>query len=289
MNDASPRALPQPAAAMAPRRVGASLGFVVAGGRTILGPQHTPHPFHVTRPFHLAGDPPGMATLYLQSSSGGLYGDDDLALDLDAGAESRVHLTTQAASVVHPARGGRTRQAVRIVAERSALVEYLPDPVILFGEANLSASVSARLAEGAILMLGDAALTHDPDGAGAPFAEFRNTILVEDASGAPLLIERMKVTGADWLARSCGLPAHGLFLVAGAIDCAAMQGALAAALAPDAASPKVYAACAGFPETGVVIARFLCADGATLTRVRDLCWSAARQAATGRAPPPRRK
>ena len=60
--------------------VDASLTFRQRGGRTFLGGQLTPHPFHITRPFYRPDDPAGMATLYLQSSSGGLYGDDQLDL-----------------------------------------------------------------------------------------------------------------------------------------------------------------------------------------------------------------
>ena len=100
------------------RRVSAELGFSRAGPLTYLGAQRTPHPFHITRPFHLSGDPEGMATLYLQSSSGGLYGDDALSLDVTAAAGTAVHLTTTASTVVHAARGGRTRQHAQECAEK---------------------------------------------------------------------------------------------------------------------------------------------------------------------------
>jgi urease accessory protein len=280
---------PDPDVAMHHRKVAASLGFVVAGARTILGPQHTPHPFHITRPFHLTGDPQGMATLYLQSSSGGLYGNDDLTLNVRAEAYSQVHLTTQAATVVHHARGGRTRQRIQIVAECGTLLEYLPDPVILFSGADLVAQVDATLADGAILMLGDAAITHDPEGSGQSFTAFQNTIRINNGRGVPILIERMKASGEDWRARTGGLPAYGVFFVAGAIDAEAVHEAIAGVLEPHSASSAVYAACAAFPERGVVIARFLCTDSVALSRIRDLAWSAARRAVTGLSPALRRK
>ena len=289
MKDVAPSPWPDQEAVMSPRKVTASLGFVVAGGRTILGPQYTPHPFHITRPFHLEGDPAGMATLYLQSSSGGLYGDDDLTLNVAADAGSAVHLTTQAASVVNPARGGQTRQTVRIDLGAGALVEYLPDPVILFDGADLSARVEIRLGTGAVLILGDSALTHDPTGRGNPFISFRNTIKIADTSGVPLMTERMLVSGADWMIRTCGLPAHGVLVVAGAVDCGSVVSAVNAAFDEAKDSDRIYAACAAFPERGLVIARFLCADGMTLNQTRDRVWSAIRLAMIGRAPPIRRK
>jgi urease accessory protein len=276
------------------RKVGASLEFLVAAGRTILGPQHTPHPFHITRPFHLADDPSGMATLYLQSSSGGLYGDDDLSIDVTARAGSNVHLTTQAAAVVHSARGGRTRQSVRIDVGEDAHFEYVPESMILFEGADLDASVDVILADGAVLMLCDATLIHDPDGGDQTFAAFRNTISISNANSDPLLIERMLVSGADWLIRTCGLPAHGLFIVAGAIDCAKVEAAISDVLSEINTSPsKTYAACAVFPTLGsgqaIVIVRYLCVDGVALSQIRDRVWAAARQASTGQVPMVRRK
>jgi len=289
MKDAAPFAWPDRDGAMSPRKVTASLGFVVAGGRTSLGPQYTPHPFHITRPFNLKGDPAGMATLYLQSSSGGLYGDDDLTLNVAADAGTAVHLTTQAASVVHPARGGQTRQTVRIGLGVGAMFEYLPDPVILFDGAVLSARVEITLGVGAVVMLGDSALTHDPTGCGTPFASFRNTIKISDACGNPLMTERMLVSGKDWMSRTRGLPAHGVFVVAGAVDCDSVIAAVTAAFDEAKDPDRFYAACAAFPERGLVIARFLCADGFTLNQTRDSAWSAVRLAMTGHAPPIRRK
>ncbi len=75
------------------RQVAAKLTFRRHGSRSFLAHQHTPHPFHLTRPFYLPGDPQGMATLYLQSSSGGLYGDDDLSLHIALEEGAGAHVT----------------------------------------------------------------------------------------------------------------------------------------------------------------------------------------------------
>ncbi len=73
----------------------------LAGGRTMLRRQHVGYPFHITRAFHLDRMRPDLATLYLQSTSGGLYAADRLELDLTVGAGAALHLTTQASTVVH--------------------------------------------------------------------------------------------------------------------------------------------------------------------------------------------
>lgn len=270
------------------RRVTAELGFRHAGSLTYLGAQRTPHPFHITRPFHLSGDPEGMATLYLQSSSGGLYGDDSLSLDVTAATGTAVHLTTTASTVVHAARGGRTRQDVSLDLGDDVLMEYLPEPMILFSGADLATTLTARLATGARLILADTALPHDPDGMGKTFARFSNEIEILGTDGQPLMVDRMQVSGADWARRTKGFPAHGILVVAGAIDTDAVASAVGAALASGPES-GVYAAASAFPERQLVVARFLCADGAGLSLTLKSAWAAARGALTGRAPPPRKK
>lgn len=276
------------AARIAGRQVAAALRFRAAGGRTRLAFNHAPHPFHVTRPYHDPGDPDGMATLYLQSSSGGLYGDDDLSLDLAVEAAARVHLTTQSSTVVHHARGGGARQRMRIDVGPGAMAEVCPDPAILFAGARLDVAVSARLAEGAALVLTDAALAHDPDGGGAPFDRLGAEIVVRGPDGRLLAVERMDVDGAEWAARTGGRPCHGMALAAGAIDAEAVAQAMRAALdgAPDAA---IWAGVSAFPARGVAVARFLARDGAALAQGLAAAWGAARLAMTGRPAPPRRK
>src|SRR5260370_8169750 len=76
----------------------------LAGGRTVLRRQHVGYPFHITRAFQLDRMRPDLATLYLQSASGGLYAADRLKLDLTIGHGAALNLTTQASTVVHDGR-----------------------------------------------------------------------------------------------------------------------------------------------------------------------------------------
>jgi urease accessory protein len=277
-------------AAPAPRRVAARLAFRALAGRTHLARQHTPHPFHITRPFRLAGDPAGMATLYLQSSSGGLYGDDDLSLDIAAGEGAAAHVTTQASTIVHPARGGETRQSVRLSAGPGALLEVCPDPMILFAGARLSAQTVARLAPGARLVLTDAALMHDPDGAGGAFERLESLIRIEDAAGEAVLVDHQVATGAEWIARTGARPCHGTVIAAGLdrAEAGACEAALAGAFAGEDIA-RLHAGVSAFPDRGLVLARMLAADGAALSGGLARGWVAVRTALTGTPPPPRRK
>ena len=72
--------------------------------KTFVSHQYMPHPFHMTVPFTVPGDPEDFLTLYLQSSSGGLYDNDEHELNVDLSKKSNFHLTTQASTIVHEAK-----------------------------------------------------------------------------------------------------------------------------------------------------------------------------------------
>jgi urease accessory protein len=75
--------------------------FARGGGRTFLMRQFTPYPFHVARPHRLDAARPDLATLYLQSVSGGLDRGDRLGLAVETRPSAAAHMTSQAATVVH--------------------------------------------------------------------------------------------------------------------------------------------------------------------------------------------
>lgn len=265
------------------RPVRARLGFGASAGRSFLGRQLTPHPFHITRPFHDPSDPGGMATLYLQSSSGGIYSGDDLGLDVSLVDGARVHLTTQASTIVHDARGDAgARQEVRLHVGPGGWLEYCPDPAILMAGAALESRVSAQLEDGTVLLLSDAQLCHDPDGAGRPFARLDSEIAIEGPHGRRLL-DRFEIEGRDWAARTGGYACAGMTLVSGGM---AAGPPMAAALET---IEGVYAGLSSFPDRDIVLVRFLAADGVALTRALQLSWAAARKALTGRTAIARRK
>ncbi len=293
-------ASPQAAHPRGRRRIAAELAFRRRGGRSFLARQHTPHPFHLTRPFYLPGDPAGMATLYLQSSSGGLYGDDDLSLNVALEEGTAAHVTTQASTIVHAARGGTTRQSVTLDCARDSLLEYLPDPLILFSSARIASRLTARLGRGATLVFTDAFLGHDPGTGGSgtradSFEAFDNDIVVHrHGEPLPLLIERQRLTAADWPPVSL-LPdavniCHGSLCVVADGPCEPVAEAVKRQLVESGPSPAAcYAGVNALPERGLVWARFLCGDGGALSRALAAAWRGARLALTGAPPPLRNK
>ncbi|KAB2538676.1 urease accessory protein UreD [Salipiger aestuarii] len=265
------------------RPVRARLTFRDVAGRTHLMGQLTPHPFHITRPFRHPGDPQGMATLYLQSSSGGLYGDDDLGLSISLEPGAAAHVTTQASSVVHDARGRPGAvQDVQLDVRDGALLEYLPDPAILMSGSRLDNRVSARLEQGARLLMADAQLIHDPDGDGRAFDYLRNSVSIA-GPGGPLMLDRFALSGGAWLTRTGGARCAGMIVAAGLPETGAP---MATAIA---AEPGVYAGLSEFPDRDISILRFIATDGVALGRALVTAWRAARQSLTGAAPHARRK
>jgi urease accessory protein len=145
------------------RRARADLEFKVdPRGKTFLGRQRAEHPFHLTRPFALEGDPDGMITLYLQSSSGGLYRGDNLTMNVELNPCAQVHLTTQASTIVHHTRGLEAKQSLVLSLAAGSYCEYIPDPTILFSGAAFHSRIRANLSPGARLLLADSFSWHDP-------------------------------------------------------------------------------------------------------------------------------
>lgn len=180
------------------RDVQAQLGFVRGGGRTVLARQHVPYPFHITRPFWLDPHLPECATLYLQSSSGGLYTGDRLSLDIEVGVGAQAHVTSQAATVVHRTPGNEARLSSAIRIRDGAFLILTNDPFILFPEADLRASTQVTLASGGRVILADGFATHDPEQHGRPFGRLHTELCVRDPGGQILVWDRGEISGAQF-------------------------------------------------------------------------------------------
>src|SRR5690606_19591985 len=133
------------------------------------------YPYTFLKPFWFGDRPPGVATVMLQSASGGLFGGEDLAQVVTLAAGAAVHMTTLAATVVHAARmHPPTTQQVRVALGAHAYFEYLPEPLILFPGAHIAQRLAITLDASARCILGDGVVRHDPSPADLPFAAYRS-------------------------------------------------------------------------------------------------------------------
>ncbi len=232
-----------------------------------------------------------MATLYTQSSAGGLFDGDRLALSITAEAGVEARLTTQASTIVHRTRRDAARHAVRLVAESGSLLEYLPDPTILFPESRLHSRIVLSVDETAQVILGDSYLAHDPDGRTCPFGWLDNEVTIVGDDGQLLVSDRFRVAGENWNRREIGVLGRysaqaTLMVLTPGQDIADLGPALRAALE---AQRGIYGGVSELPNECGIWVRLIAGDGASLRSAMLAAWAAARSALTGSVPSPRRK
>lgn len=226
--------------------------------------QRVPYPFHITRPFRLHPTRPDLATLYMQSASGGVYAADDLAVTLTVEANAAVHLTTQAATIVHDCRGQLARVTTIARVTWGGFLALLPDPLVLFPGAEIVTMTDVTLHPQGRAILCDAFAQHDPRGEGRPFRRCHSTMIVRDADGRELLNDRGGIDG-DALAGAAVLGpwrAWGMLLVLGPSGLLPAPSALEAA----AEAAGCLAGAAAAPAGIGLAVRLLGPDGGTLGR-----------------------
>lgn len=260
----------------------------LAGGRTVLRRQHVGYPFHITRAFQLDRMRPDLATLYLQSASGGLYAADRLALDLVVGAGAALHLTTQASTVVHDGRlqGSTMRQSLTV--KDNAFCAMISDPYVLFPGADLHIATTATVSAGSTLILADGFAAHDPHRRGGIFTRFSTDTRIMGIDGRLLVSDRGSVSG-DELAANCG--ATGGMAAAGSVLIIAPPDQLADAAQIEAAADACgcLAGVTAAPNGAGLAMRLLAPDGGTLIRGIEAAFHVAGRAALGIDLAPRRK
>jgi urease accessory protein len=272
----------------AARTVTGHLQFHVGGGRTRLGRQRVPYPFHVTRAFYLDPERPDIATLYLQSASGGLYRGDRVTLEIAAADGAAAHVTTQSATIVHDTRGQGAMLATHIAVGAGAFLAYTPDPLVLFPGAAIESATDITLDEGASVLLCDGFAWHDPDGTGRAFGGCAFATTVRDRRGRTIICDRGAIGGTHCLGPSSPLGpyrAAGTMLVLGRGSNRLDPKAFEARLDELGCLAGVNAAPGGVGQG----ARILAPDGGTLACGLAAAFALGFMALTGVQPSSRRK
>jgi urease accessory protein len=262
-----------------------------ADGRSFLRRQYASYPFHVCRPQFQDRSLPGLATLYLQSCSGGLYEDDRLDVGIAVGQGAEAHVSTQAATVVHSMPKGYAEQIVRLHLEAVAYLEYLPDPQILFPGSRCRSVLRAAVGGDGVALVSDSFLQHDPEGGEGTFSAYSSEIVVETADGEVLAIDQLNVDGGSFRGKRPGVSgafaAQGTLIVAGrSLPVAGIADELRM-ISLDYAEAAIGTS--QLPKSAGMLVRVLAADGAALKRAMHLAWSAVRFALKGSRPAERRK
>jgi urease accessory protein len=260
------------------RAAEAYLAAEFAGGRTMLRRQHVGYPLHVTKGFYLDPVRPDLLTLYIQSASGGLYAADRLKLDVEVGPRAALHLTTQAATVVHDGRDTASTQQLRVSVGEGAFCAMTSDPYVLFPGANLVLDTVVVVADDAVLLLADGMAVHDPRGAGRSFAHYAGRQRVLRPDGRLLLQDAGRIAGH-------ALPNGPLGTMAAAAN--------ALIIAPPGKLPPVeslmqaadqcgcIAGASEAPNQAGLVLRMLAPDGGVLARGIEAAFHVAGRAALG--------
>ena len=116
--------------------------------RTILTDCEQLPPLRVIRAF---SSDDGQSLVHLHNLSGGILGGDRLELDISAGIETDVQITSTGATRLYKGRQGAANAAQKnlIRINENALLEFVPDPLIPFAGSKYLQETEIELADGA--------------------------------------------------------------------------------------------------------------------------------------------
>lgn len=265
-------------------------------GVTRIRRRRSRYPYVVLHPFWFEDQPEGIASLILQSGSGGLYGGEHLGQRFVLDANAAAHITTQAASVVHASQDlGATVQHLEMRVGPAAHLEYIADPLILFPGANLRQDLEAWLMPGAVLIFADGIVRHDPGPEDRSFAQYASRVTIRGSDSELLVRDSAAVDGSGFdgvlMRDRAGWSATGLVLAAApgqsthhSAWCSLVNDHLDT-LAP-VTKGEAYASCGLLPNDAGVACRIVARDGQALRDTLEVTWRALHQAIAG-APAPR--
>jgi urease accessory protein len=131
----------------------AVIGLV--NGRSELVTRYHTSPLKIAKTFRLDRQDWRQLAVVQMDGSPGLLEGDRYYLDWHLQEETRLYATNQAYTRVHPCDTGDSRLHQRFRLESGAVLEWIPEPVMLFRDARFVAETEIDLAEGSICMLGD--------------------------------------------------------------------------------------------------------------------------------------
>lgn len=184
----------------------AELSFAYGAGRTFLTRQNVRYPFHITKALHLDSASPALATVLLQSSSGGIYGGDELSLRITSGQDSHSYVTTQGSSIVHDAKGRPSSMTTKVSAAPRSVTVFVPKPAILFPGADFLSSTEIEISDDSEGLVLDAFLPHAVKKSDGVFSSCESTLRGVSDGGDVLFEDRQRVTGEEYLLGTNGLP-----------------------------------------------------------------------------------
>lgn len=122
------------------------------GSKTVIGKLLTRSPFLVQKALYPDSSLPGMAHIYLMSSSGGILQGDRMEIDIVAGSDTSSRITTQAATKIYKMDQGYATQSVTISIRDRSYLEFLPYQIIPFKSSRFFQQVDVQLERNSTLV-----------------------------------------------------------------------------------------------------------------------------------------
>jgi urease accessory protein len=273
----------------------ADLIFAPRDGRTRLVRSQTRPPLTVGRVLYPDEALPDLAHLILANPTAGVFAGDRLAIRVRVRAGSRAHLTTQAATRLHPMPGGAATQRINLVVEPGAALEWLPDATIPFWGARFSQTTMLTVAPGGTLIYAEM-LTPGRVAMGESLAytRLRSRLTVQTPERCPLYREVYSILPGHRSPLGRGLlgteaaTLGTLLMVTDAISTATLREALREGL-PEDVNGAVQWGVAELPGGGGVCVKALGEETQQVGHLLRTAWGVARQQLWGVGLPPTRK
>ena len=125
--------------------------------KTVVLQQYATYPLRLSRSLSLDSTDERRIYLYMMNSSPGLLANDHLSTQIHLKPNAQLYLTDQAATKVHRMPQAQTSASLtmHLSIEAGATLEYVPEPLILFNEAEFHQSTQVTLHPTGRLFLSD--------------------------------------------------------------------------------------------------------------------------------------
>lgn len=131
------------------------LGLEHRSGRTVLAKLERRAPYMVQRALYCDEEMPGLACLFLITTTGCVLQGDRLTLDITLAPRAQAHITSQSATKIHAMDANYAAQSQTITLADDAYLEFLPDPVIPHRHSRYLSDTQILVAPSATLLMSE--------------------------------------------------------------------------------------------------------------------------------------
>jgi urease accessory protein len=184
------------------------LGFELREDRTILASLDRRVPYLAQRALHCDQEMPGMAHVFMISTTGCLLQGDRLALEIALGPRAQAHVTTQSATKIHSMDANYAAQTQVITLADEDYLELMPEPVIPHRQARFASDSRLIVAPSATVLFSEILQPgrkhHQPEDCfGATLLSF--SVSAARPDGIALFSERLLIDPKRFQVRQTGV------------------------------------------------------------------------------------